>query len=1184
MSDHRLPDGRTAILLSADRAEGLRAEARAILDYLERHPQVTPERVAHMLFRTRIARRHRVLAMVSSRAELLDALRAVAGGTAHPALVSAAAAGRRIGFVFPGQGGQRPGPGKLYYAVSEVYRARVDECAAAFRTAFGHDRPLHYLLDDTGEYHDVVSEMQPAILFHMLGLAALWEAAGVRPAATVAHSLGELAAMVVAGAMPLRAAIVVAGHRSRLAEQLPGADGYTMAVLGIDREQCEELLARQPGWAELAVINAPNLVVVCGERDTVDALIAQVQGRKRFARGFTLRFPAHTSLITGLRTEFEAALNADLPGATFAPTDVACYGSTLGAAIEPDVAQAQYWYWNLRNRVRFDKAVAAAVRDGVDTLIEMSDHPVLQLAVQDNLSALGAPDTLVLGTSLRSAADLGEFSRNLASLAVHDANFAWDGLRVGPSEPMPLPLRDFPHTQWDRRRIWAPYAADTDTSPDPTAVRRVVEHWRPIPVPAQTSPHRVLFVDHTGDCADLASTLAAAAARRGDVATVFTAGQLADGTAPPRGQDRVVLLMPSPPNGETDSATTQLTEFFVQRRWLPALDALRGDGQCWLFTVAGEEVVVTDSVAGRGGDAIDPTAPHAALAAGFRCVAMERPGLLLRHLDLAGIEIHSETADLVVAALYTTGESELAVRRGTLFVKRLALETAVATAPGELDLSHVLIVGGTGRLGLRCCEHLVRSGARRVTLLSRSGETADTATALTQIRRLGAAEIVVARCDVTDPGAVATFAAGLGDQPVTLLLHTAVGYVDAPLAELTAAAVETAVAAKVVGAERIVAAVPRSPDCRVVLFSSVVATFGGAGQILYAATNRLLDVAARRWRERGVDCVSVQWGLWNAAGLLDENGWARIKATGLLPMFPADAIAAGLTPRGGDAMVLAADWPRLFQVFGAFGQASVLADLLPAHFPGAGAGAAGGPNRSGIANSTVTDAFSSSPTAIGASPGAWDTRTAGSDTAGTNPAPAGSRSGDRVRTGGGWSNLPGGLPGAPGPRSGDLMGTDGGWGSVPDGLLGVPGARSGDLAGTYGGPSSLPGASPGSRSGGPVGMSGGSVTGPDGLVGGRAPHPSPGHGGEMASAAGGAGSDVMGVGERVRVELEAVMGADGELTDGTVPLVALGLDSVQALEFRRRIQSVLDRDIQVADILGGASLDDVVLMVAGAGV
>ena len=151
MAEYRLPDGSVPVLLSSDSVDGLRAEAAALRDYVAAHPEVTPERLADMLFRTRTARRRRVLILASpsladpdagaGRAaapsagatdELRSALDAIATGSEHALVVhgDVPASARRVGFVFPGQGSQRPGMGATFYELSADYRAVVDECAA----------------------------------------------------------------------------------------------------------------------------------------------------------------------------------------------------------------------------------------------------------------------------------------------------------------------------------------------------------------------------------------------------------------------------------------------------------------------------------------------------------------------------------------------------------------------------------------------------------------------------------------------------------------------------------------------------------------------------------------------------------------------------------------------------------------------------------------------------------------------------------------------------------------------------------------------------------------------------------------------------------------------------------------------------------------------------------------------
>ncbi|MFF0637346.1 SDR family NAD(P)-dependent oxidoreductase [Nocardia sp. NPDC004151] len=1084
MCSHRLPDGSIPVLLSSDTADGVRAEAAGILEFLESRPAVTPERVADMLFRTRAARRYRALAMVTGREELLDALRAVAAGTAHAAVVAGdgPATARRIGFVFPGQGSQRPGMGKLYYELSPAYRAAVDECSGLHAERFGHDQPLHYLLGSEGQYQDTVWEVQPALMFHMAGLAAMWRAAGVEPAATVGHSQGELAAGAVSRVMSVRDAVLVVTHRARLVERL-SPRGFSMAVLAMDREDCEALLARNSGWAELSVVNAPHIMAISGDRETITDMVAAATAQGQFAREIGVAYPAHTSIVAELREEFEGFLGGEMSSATFLDTRIQCYGATLGAPITADLIQEQYWYWNLRNRVRFDRAVVAAARDGIDTLIEVVEHPVLQLALQENLTlvppdpARGPRDFKVLGTSLRTATTLREFTRNLATVAVHDLGYDWNALRT---DAVPaLPLRDFPHTVMNPKRLWANpgYAPDKVTAPAPAVPKpqRLVEKWVTWERRSLTAPRRLAFVDPTGRCADQLAALLAAADRYGATATTLVvdtpgarsdatvATPAADGDAPTRAGssatapnpvpgkgtnssaiaavpnratppakapdggsdfDSVVILWPALAAGATVDAVAELSEFFAGRAWLPAVAGVRPGGDFWLVTVGGETVVPGDAV---------PQLFHGAVASGFRCVGVEKPGVLFRHLDLAA-DAGTAESNRMVAALHTAGEPEVALRGGKVFVKRLVADESEPGAAADLD--HVLIVGGTGKLGLLFAEHFARQGAGRVTLVSRSGESGAAAADLARVRAAGATEIVVEACDVNAADDVARLASGLGERPVSLLVHAAVNYVDAGIEEITADMVATAAASKVLGLEAVLDAVPLTATGRVLLCSSMAATLGGRGQILYAVTNRMLDVLARRVRERGIDCSSLEWGLWSVAGPLDEAGMARVEGAGVFPMHPADAIAAGFTGQPTDAIVISADWPFLRDVMGAFGQASVLSDVPePEPVPAIAAPEPEAP----VAAEVVA------------------------------PEPA-----------------------APAP-----------------------------------------------------------------VVAGRP------------------------LADQVLAELERVMGIDtGDSIDRSVPLVALGLDSLQALDFRKRVQASLDRDLPVAAILGGASLDDVVLLMA----
>ncbi|MFC6009729.1 acyltransferase domain-containing protein [Nocardia lasii] len=1157
MAEYRLPDGRVPVLLSSDSVEGLRAEAAALREYVAARPEVTAERLADMLFRTRTPRRRRALILASAtdeqvsasgdrmsltaeqvsasvaqvlpsgaqvsasgaqvsasggggsaartsasgvdtpRDQLLSALDAIAAGTDHDLVVQAdvPATTRRIGFVFPGQGSQRPGMGALFYAQSKAYRDVVDECAALHAERFGHSQPLHYLLGTEGQFEDTVWEVQPALMFHMTGLAALWRAAGVDPDATIGHSQGELAAGAVSGVMTLRDSVLAVTHRARLVERL-SPRGYSMAVFGMDREGVEALLARHSGWAELAVINSPHILAISGDRETVVDLVAAATARGQFAREIRVAYPAHTSIVAEVRADFVDLLGDEMSDPNFLASEIPCYGATLGEAITPALTHEAYWYWNLRNRVRFDLAVINAGSDGVDLLIEVAEHPVLQLAIQENLSqvptrpGLPARDFRVLGTSLRTAEGLSEFTRNLAQVAVLDSEYRWDALRT--DDTVTLPLRDFPHTVTNPKRLWAPLG--TTETPAELAVttpkpQRLVEQWTPVQRRSLTAPRKLLIVDHTGECAELAQALLVAADRHGAEATVVGTCELAaaadldsgvataawprlavsdregaeavtDGSSESAGSrpaaadrgvaasvvgsgelgrpllaaaeapaggvgepaaDSVLVLLPPTTDDTSAAAIDALTGFYAERPWATALSALRPGGECWLLTVGGETV--------HDGDPI-PSLFASGVAAGFRSAGVTHLGIDFRHLDLAANEPVPAQAAKIVGAVHSTGEAELALRGGKLFVKRLVLDNTEETGSLATDLDHVVIVGGTGQLGLRYTEHLARTGTGRVTLLSRRGETDALAPELTRLRGLGATEIVVRACDINDADATAALGTDLADRPVDLVIHAAVDYIDAELEQITAEAVHQAAGAKLRGLDNIIDAVPLTADCRVLLCSSMAATLGGRGQVLYAVTNRMLDVAARRLRARGIAAASVQWGLWSVAGPLDDAGFARVEQAGVFPMVPADAIEAGFAGPARDGVIIAADWDFLRDVLGAFGQASLL---------------------TGLESATGT-ATSEAPPA---------------------PAPVPE------------------APATPAPQD-----------TIPLDL-------------------------------------------------------------------------------RMRTELLKVIGGDSaESIDATMPLVALGLDSLQALDFRKRVRAELDRDLPVAAILGGASLDDVVLLMA----
>ena len=204
----------------------------------------------------------------------------------------------------------------------------------------------------------------------------------------------------------------------------------------------------------------------------------------------------------------------------------------------------------------------------------------------------------------------------------------------------------------------------------------------------------------------------------------------------------------------------------------------------------------------------------------------------------------------------------------------------------------MLITGGTGTLGALLARHLVTAhGARDLLLTSRRGPDADGATELAaELTALGA-QVTIAACDVADRDALARLLADIpAEHPLTAVVHTAGVLDDATVEALTDEQLERVLAAKAGAAWHLHELTEHLPLAAFVLFSSVVATVGGAGQANYSAANAFLDALAAHRHARGLAAQSLGWGLWADAtgmtGHLGDADVARMSRAGI-GSFPA---------------------------------------------------------------------------------------------------------------------------------------------------------------------------------------------------------------------------------------------------------------------------------------------------------
>ena len=289
-STHLLP-------LSARSPEALQSLARAYLDFL-----AAPRSDASLgdICYTASARRshhdYRLAVTGASCKQLIEGLAAFLRSETHPSLFSGRSVSsrpRKLVFVFPGQGSQWWGMGRELLRQEAVFREVIERCDRAMAPYC--DWSLLTELAGTDASRSRLNEidvLQPALFAIQVALAALWRSWGIEPQAVVGHSMGEVAASCVAGALSLEDAVRVICRRSRLIRPTIGKGA--MAAVELSIEEARRALAGYEDRVSVAASNGPSSTILSGESGSAQSnfgsiaesghLLRHAQGRFRFAQ------------------------------------------------------------------------------------------------------------------------------------------------------------------------------------------------------------------------------------------------------------------------------------------------------------------------------------------------------------------------------------------------------------------------------------------------------------------------------------------------------------------------------------------------------------------------------------------------------------------------------------------------------------------------------------------------------------------------------------------------------------------------------------------------------------------------------------------------------------------------------------------------------------------------------------
>ncbi|MGW0392079.1 type I polyketide synthase [Streptomyces sp. NPDC003042] len=472
--------GSQLVLLSAGNRELLNRHIDDVLDAVERAPRAPIAALAHTLgarqpltarlaivaadteeFAQRLRHARRQLAD-GARGDLGDGTGGDLGDGAFAADAPLPAAQRRIAFVFPGQGSQRPGMMRDLYERFTGFRAAVDALSAVARRDTGFD-VADLLYGEAATSRGDVEELrqrltstevcQPVLGTVQMAATRLLADCGIAPDLALGHSVGEFAAAAAAGALTDEATVRLLVRRGAALRQAEtGLRGGMLAVQS-DTETCRRLVdGIDDVWP--ACFNQPQQVVVSGTPRGLAVMRQACAEAGIVTVALEVSNAFHSPLLASARETIRADL-ADHPiGSPVLP-----FVSTVNAALctDPDELR-ELWARHASTPVHFSDAVRTAYDQGARVFLQVTGGSSLLTSVRRSLAGHG--DVHVVPAE-GVAPDGGRgFALALARLAVLGAPV--DPRALVPQEDRRL--LDLPVARLDTQSYWVPGPAKKHTS------------------------------------------------------------------------------------------------------------------------------------------------------------------------------------------------------------------------------------------------------------------------------------------------------------------------------------------------------------------------------------------------------------------------------------------------------------------------------------------------------------------------------------------------------------------------------------------------------------------------------------------------------------------------------------------------------------------------------------------------
>lgn len=418
-------------VFSAATSKSLLGYLQSFVTYLNDNAYVDAVNLAHALYANKSALARRAAFSASSIGELLGKIEnrlenpdGLGESTRidNPSILA----------IFTGQGAQWATMGAELLDSIPLARSIMEELERSLSALPEEHRPrwtlARELLAQKTTRINEAEISQPVCTAVQIMLVDLLRLAGVRLAAVVGHSSGEIAAAYAAGFLSKSAAIQIAyyrGHYAHLAANPKGGKGRMLAV-GTSIEDAHELCALEDfdGRVCVAAHNSIDSITLSGDLDAIEEVKVIFDEEKKFARRLRVDTAYHSHHMLPCSDPYlEALRNCNIKILRPDRKDAPKWFSSVydGNLVEGDLEglDGQYWVDNMTKPVLFHPALSQCLSSSglaLNFAMEIGPHPALMSPATSTIREVTGEDLPYFGTLIRGKNDLEAFKNTLGAV------------------------------------------------------------------------------------------------------------------------------------------------------------------------------------------------------------------------------------------------------------------------------------------------------------------------------------------------------------------------------------------------------------------------------------------------------------------------------------------------------------------------------------------------------------------------------------------------------------------------------------------------------------------------------------------------------------------------------------------------------------------------------------------------